>query len=119
MENVELNDDDDENYFDAKDMYIINCLQNYMQKIDDDPLYNFTYCNQYGNKFIDVEHNINNILKAYDIGEIMYIISNKMQLKIDYISIQNMGGIVREIYPNDSINKYHKSKIIDVKVYLK
>jgi hypothetical protein len=81
--------------------------------------YDFTYCNQYGNKFIDVKHKFNNILKVYDIGEIRYIINNRMQLKIDYISIQNMGGIVRKIYPNDSINKYHRGIFTNVMVYLK
>jgi hypothetical protein len=118
MENVELNDDDDKIFWNKNDRHIINCIENYMKSNILNPYY-FTFCNQYGNKFIEVEHNINNILKIYDIKIIRYIIMNHMHLEIDYISIQNMGGIVRIIYPNDSINKYHRSKIIDVKVYLK
>jgi hypothetical protein len=117
MENVELNDDDDEIFWNKNDLHIINSLQDYMKNNENE--YNFTYCNQYGIKFIDVKHYINIILNINDIREIIFIIRDLMQLEIDYISIQNMGGIVRIIYPNDSINKYHRSKIIDVKVYLK
>jgi hypothetical protein len=115
MESVEFND---ENYFDENDLHIINCIKIYMKSIYIS-YYDFTYCNQYGNKFIDVKHKYKNNLKIYDIKLIRYSIIPKMNLELDYITIQNMGGIEKKIYPNDKIGKYHKSKIVDVKIYLK
>jgi hypothetical protein len=101
----------------VEDLYILNCIKIYNKS--DKPIYNFTYCNLYGFKFIDVEHKQVKRLKAYDIEEIRNIINNQMQLKIRYISIRITGGIEKKIYPHDKIDNYHNSEIVDVQVYLK